>query len=61
MDQITNDYTALYIHNNTASNNLEDCVFWYKAKPVPDSFKFGSQDYWEFHRIRFDDAYAKPI
>jgi hypothetical protein len=61
MDQITNDYTALYIHNQTASNNLEDCVFWYKAKLVPDSFKFGCKDYWEFHNVRFDDTYTKPL
>jgi GTPase SAR1 family protein len=61
MDQITNDYTALYIHNQTASNNIEDCIFWYKAKQVPDSFTFGCQDYWEFHRVRFDESYTKPI
>ena len=36
MDQITNDYTALYIHNATTSNNLEDIVFYFKAKPIPD-------------------------
>ena len=42
MDQITDDYTALYIHNATQSNRLEDCVFWYKApKNIPDSFKMG--------------------
>jgi hypothetical protein len=61
MDELTNDYQALYIHNQTASNNLEDCVFWYKAKPVPDHFKFGCKDYWEFHQARYDDNYKKPV
>jgi hypothetical protein len=55
MDQLTNDYTALYIHNATTSSNIEDCVFWYKAKPVPDSFRIGSDDYWAFHDQRFDE------
>jgi hypothetical protein len=54
MDQITTDYTSLYIHNATTSNRLEDCVFWYKAKPVPESFRFGSEEYWDFHNQRFD-------
>jgi len=54
LDQLTDDYTALYIHNATTSNKMEDCIFWYKAKPVPDSFKFGSEDYWAFHEQRFD-------
>lgn len=54
MDQLTTDYTALYIHNATTSNKLEDCVFYYKARPVPDTFRFGSEDYWEFHESRFD-------
>lgn len=55
MDQLTTDYTALYINNATTSNKLEDCVFWYKAKQVPGDFKFGSQDYWDFHNVRFDE------
>jgi hypothetical protein len=28
MDQLTDDYTALYIHNSTNSNKLSDCIFW---------------------------------
>lgn len=56
MDQLTTDYTALYIHNATTSNKIEDCVFWYKAKTVPPDFKFGCQDFWEFHNTRFDET-----
>lgn len=56
MDQLTTDYTALYINNRTTSNNIEDCVFYYKAKPVPKNFKFGSEDFWRFHYARYDDS-----
>lgn len=57
LDQITNDYTALYIHNAVPTNDWTDCVFWYKAK-VPPPFKFGSQDYWDFHEQRYDPNYV---
>lgn len=59
MDVITDDYTALYIHNATQSNNLEDCIFWYKAKRVPANFRFGSRDFWRFHKQRYDPAYRE--
>jgi hypothetical protein len=55
MDQITDDYTALYINNATNSNKVEDCVFWYKAPRVPDDFKFGCPDFWMFHNQRYDE------
>lgn len=57
MDYITNDYTALYINNRTQSNNWTDCVFWYKGKPVPQDWKFGSPWYWDFHYQRFNNDY----
>lgn len=59
MDQITDDHTALYIHNAGSSNKIEDCVFWYKAKPVPKEFKLGCQEYWKFHEDRFDPNHIK--
>ena len=61
LDQITNDFTALYIHNTTKTNNWQDCVFWYKASPVPDDFKFGSDDYWDFHYARYNPEYVDPV
>ena len=54
LDQLTDDYSAVYIHNATTSNKMEDCVFWYKAKPVPENFRLGCDDYWDFHDQRFD-------
>jgi hypothetical protein len=61
MDQITNDYTALYIHNATTSNKLEDCIFWYKAKPVPNDFKVGCDEYWDFHNQRHNPNYKDSV
>ncbi len=54
MDELTEDHTAIYIHNRATSNNLEDCVFYYKAKEPPADFRFGCEDYWRFHEGRYD-------
>jgi hypothetical protein len=51
MDHLTNDYTSIYIDNQTQSNNWEECVFYFKADYVP-SFKFGCDDYWKFAETR---------
>lgn len=61
MDAITDNYTALYIHNQVQSNALEDCVFWYKAKNVPNNFRLGSKDFWKFHHTRYDTNYSDPF
>lgn len=62
MDTITQDYTALYIHNRSMSNDWKDCVFWYKAKTnIPPDWKFGSKDFWKFHKQRYDDNYKDPL
>lgn len=61
LDKITDDYTALYIHNATTSNKLEDCLFWYKAKPAPYGFKFGCPEYWAFHKDRYNPEYTDPF
>jgi GTPase SAR1 family protein len=55
MDEITNDHTALYISNNTTTNDWTKCVYWYKAREVPE-FKFGCEDYWLFHNERYDES-----
>ena len=55
LDQITDDYTALYVHNATTSNKIEDCVFWYKAKQIPPDFRIGCNEFWDFHNERFDN------
>lgn len=61
MDQITDDFTALYINNATKTNDWRECIHWYKAKKVPDNFKFGCKEYWKFHDDRYNPEYVDPI
>lgn len=49
LDQCTNNYECLVIHNNAKSNNIQDMVFWYKAEIRPD-FKLGSKEFWEMSK-----------
>jgi hypothetical protein len=49
MDQCTENYECLVIHNNSKSNILTDQVFWYKASSHPD-FKLGSKEFWELSK-----------
>lgn len=51
MDQVTTDYTALYINNRSTSNDWRECVFWYKSPPMPTRWRFGCSEF---------DAYKPP-
>ena len=61
MDECTQNYGALYIHNQGQSNDWRDSVYWYKAKVehMPKKWKFGSRDYWDFHNQRFNNEYKE--
>ena len=53
MDQCTENYECLVIHNNAKSNKLEDQVFWYKADEH-DNFVIGAPEFWEHHSNNYD-------
>lgn len=58
MNDITDDYTAIYIHNSTQTNVWQDCVFWYKSREIPEDFKFGCPEYKQFHYDRYNPEYV---
>jgi len=53
MDQCTENYECLVIHNNAKSNKLQDQVFWYKADTHSD-FQIGHPQFWKFHTSNYD-------
>jgi hypothetical protein len=61
LDQLTDDYCALYIHNATQTNEWTDCVYYWKAPMIPKGWKFGSDDYWKFHMDRFNTEYVDAL
>ena len=58
MDALTTDFCCMYISNQTKTNDWRDCVYWYKATPVPEGWKFGSPEYHQFHKDRFNEDYV---
>ncbi len=61
MDQITDDYTALYVNNATQSNDLKDCIFWYKAPMINKKWRFGCEEIWMHHDARYNKNYVPNI
>lgn len=55
LDQTTENYECLVIHNNSKSNRLEDQVYWYKAEKR-DDFKMGAQAFWDYHKQNYTTA-----
>ena len=51
MDQMTDDYGCLVVHNSARSNKLEDQVFYYKATEHPP-FRLCNQQAWEYSYAR---------
>ena len=56
MDQCTENYECLVIHNNAKSNKLEDQVYWYKASSHGD-FRIGADEFWKHHESNFNSGY----
>lgn len=46
MDQTTENYECLVIHNNAKSSKINEQIFWYRAENRP-AFKLGSKEFWE--------------
>ena len=61
MDQITSDYTALVIDNRKQSNDLTDCVFYYKARIFENNIKFGCQEYRQWGIERYNTNYEPEL
>ena len=55
MDQCTENYECLVIHNNAKSNKLEDQVFWYKAD-THERFKIGAPMFWQMQEEKAEES-----
>jgi hypothetical protein len=60
MDQITGDYTCLVFKKRSQSNNMEDCIFYYKTVELPP-WTFGCQQSREWNTKRYNKLYQERI
>lgn len=61
MNDVTDDYTALYIDNISTSNDFRDCIYWYKADLKAHAKKklvFGSKITQLFNEMRLKQNYG---
>lgn len=61
MDQLTDDYCAIYIHGTTQTNTWQECVFYWKAPQISKNWKLGCPEYWDFHEKRFNENYKDDV
>lgn len=61
MDQLTEDYTAVVIDNRKQTNNISECVFYYKARLHKDEFLFGCEEYRQWAEQRYNSNYEPAI
>jgi len=58
LNNCTEGYDCLVLDNTSRSNNIQDCVFWYRAK-ANRSFKIGSKELWKFCEKQYDEKKAR--
>ena len=54
-DACTTNYECLVIDNTVQSNNIEDCIFWYKASNDVPPFRLCKPVYWELDARRSEE------
>lgn len=60
LNSCTEGYDCLVLDNTSKSNNIKDCVFWYRAKP-DRNFKIGSKQLWAYCDKKYDKASEKRL
>ena len=60
MDQLTGDFTCLIFKKRSQSNDLEECVFWFKTIVLPP-WKFGCKEYRQWGKDRYDVNHVEKI
>ena len=60
LNSCTEGYDCLVLDNTSKSNNIQDCVFWYRAKPNR-KFKIGSKELWKYCQKNYDEKKAKTV
>lgn len=60
MTGLTGDHTFMIIKKRSQTNNIEDCVFWFKTQQLGD-WKFGCREAAEWAKQRYNPKYVEQI
>lgn len=59
MNRCTENFDCLVLDNTCRSNKIQDCVFWYKAKP-DRKYIIGDKSLWNYHKKHYRNNYDVP-
>ena len=59
MDCLTGDFTCLIFNKRSVSNELKDCVFYYKARLHPNKWELGCDEYKKWSDERYNKQYIE--
>jgi hypothetical protein len=60
MNQLTGDYTCIIFQKRSQSNNMEECIFYYRTKVLPP-WKFGCKEYKQWGKDRYNKEYVEKL
>tara|TARA_B100001113_G_C20956999_1_gene555733 strand:+ start:73 stop:408 length:336 start_codon:yes stop_codon:yes gene_type:complete len=47
-NRVTSGYDCLVVNNTSKSNDITECLYWYRAE-IHDDFKIGKSIMWQMH------------
>lgn len=56
---LTDNYGCMVIDNKVKSKRLEDKIYWYKSKDMPNDFKIGCKQFLKYHKENYDEKWRK--
>ena len=57
MNSCTEGFDCMVLDNTSRSNQITDCVYWYRAKPNR-KFKIGDKNLWNYHKKNYNEKHA---
>lgn len=58
-NKLTDNFGCMVIDNKVKSKKLTDKIFWYKSKDIPNDFKIGCKQFYEYHDDNYDHNWKK--
>ena len=57
MNSCTEGFDCMVLDNTSRSNQITDCVYWYRAKPNR-KFKIGDKNLWNYHKKNYNENHS---
>ena len=58
MNSCTEGFDCMVLDNTSRSNQISDCIYWYRAKP-DRKFKIGDKMLWSYHNKNYNEEHSK--